>query len=93
MKFSITHNRIKISCKIYRGNIHKPGSGNSTGTFFKTSTKTTTFNFWRFKFSIPITTQRYSGTSEGCFLIDITKWNEFMSHFPAGTGKIGIINK
>jgi hypothetical protein len=74
-------------------NIHKPGANNSTGTFLKNITTTKTFNFLGLKFSFPITSQRYSGISEGCFLIDITKWNEFISHFPAGVGKIGIINK
>jgi RHS repeat-associated protein len=74
-------------------NIHKPGASNSTGTYLKNIDEVITINFIFFKFSVKTTSQRYSGISEGCFLIDITKWDNFISHFPKGVGKIGVINK
>lgn len=46
--------------------------------------------FGHFQEKVP--TYRYSGVSEGCFLIDVTTWNSFMNHFPVGMGRTAVIN-
>ena len=87
-------------------NIHHTGSNsNSTGTFYKKNGFTYMISNYkafitpRYVTVLPgyyvdkIQKYRYSGTSEGCFLIDKNQWTNFMGHFPEGVGKIGIINK
>jgi len=90
-------------------NIHKAGryvqgAGYSTGTFFKQKGTrwqnfwgpvtsnidgSTTYGIYKKK----VNAYRYSGVSEGCFLIKNSQWNRFMQHFPVGVGKIGVIKK
>ena len=82
------------SAYVVGGNIHKPGAGNSTGTKLETSTTYEYFYSSEYLYQINVTsTSKYTGISEGCFLIDVTKWNTFMNHFPEGVGRIGVINK
>jgi RHS repeat-associated protein len=73
-------------------NIHKAGKSNVTG--FSITEKGMLIPNPAIEPSwLRTTTNIYSGISEGCFLIDVNKWNAFMGHFPAGVGKIGVINK
>lgn len=83
-------------------NIHMAGGYNYTGTFNKLTGSETLFTanvqisqegatFGSFDVKKP--TYRYSGVSEACFLIDVTKWNSFMNHFPVGMGRVAVINK
>ena len=79
------------------GNVHMPGASNQTGTKLTTTTAYEYFYYNEMAsslYQINVTsTSKYSGVSEGCFLIDATRWVEFMNHFPAGVGSIGVINK
>jgi RHS repeat-associated protein len=92
---------------IWGANIHKAGQyiegkGYSTGTYYKkgdsyelrygqtySTPEGPIFGFYQ----APITTYRYSGVSEACFLINNPNWSSFISHFPKGVGRIGVINK
>ncbi len=71
-------------------NIHKAGKNNFTGTFWsKKDFKISDGNYTESrKFR-----DRYSGCSEGCQLVDINKWNDFMSNFKADVGNIGVLLK
>jgi hypothetical protein len=70
----------------------------STGTFYKGTNIYVPILLFCSVFEINYgyvkqTIWSYAGTSEGCFLIDMTtRWSEFMGHFLQGVGKIGVIN-
>ena len=86
-------------------NIHKAGKYDFTGTYWGFSGYQTQERFGHthstldggkiygfYNVQVPQYT-RLSGVSEGCFLIGKTNWSSFMNHFPAGVGRIGVINK
>jgi len=69
-------------------NIHKAGKNNYTGTIWsekKYAVSLGSFTVYK-KYS-----DRYSGCSEACQLIDVKKWDNFMNNFPDGVGKIGVL--
>ncbi len=68
-------------------NIHKAGINNATSSMYTPSLIRIGHS------AVPYIERpsKYSGVSEGCYLIDINKWQSFMSHFPAGVGKVGVI--
>lgn len=88
-----------------RWGAHKAGKNDFTGTYWGFSGYKTQQRFGQTHSTIDggkifgfYTVQvpqynRLSGVSEGCFLIGNTNWSSFMNHFPAGVGRIGVINK
>jgi hypothetical protein len=84
-------------------NIHMAGGNNFTGTY-NAEVGYTYQLMWGQTHSTPygpiygiyqtrVPVYRYSGVSEACFLIDVNNWSAFMSHFPIGMGRVGVINK
>jgi RHS repeat-associated protein len=88
---------------VSNANIHMAGGRNFTGTYnakvgytYQTMFGQTLSTpdgpiYGLYQTQIPV--YRYAGVSEACFLIDVYNWSAFMSHFPIGMGRVGVINK
>lgn len=82
-------------------NIHKAGKKNATSSIYtpavyRTSKSLGVNTDGGYQYVLKtskVSPSTYTGVSQGCFLIDVNKWGSFMNHFPAGTGRIGVINK
>jgi RHS repeat-associated protein len=68
-------------------NVHKAGNKNFTGTYWSKNTIKYVYKGETHKREF---SDRYSGISEGCFPIDVNRYDAFMKYFPEGIGTIGI---
>ena len=95
------HSRERIRA-VAGGRVFNKGKGYNTGTYYSTRNKVWGYRYGAVSSNINGSTNygfyqtkvpRYSGVSEACFLIDNGRYSSFMNHFPAGVGRIGVINK